>query len=319
MPNITQPLDAAVASFGISADADLSVVQTNMFSTDIIPSRYVQFEVEPYRVVQGMPFKEGNYGFGVLVECGINSVSNPSPSENDALNLGFSGHWVSSTPDMYVSGETWYPVKGDPNVSLISSTGNIPELINFDYLRKRAYVSSTVMSLDSGAHFVTPNLSWNTEVSFVCTFIPRVPIGSEFVVMETNLSEEDYGREVNGSFISIRYNTLGQILFVAGDDVLWRSNTVYGYLSRPLIIGLNIDATNQTVRLAVIDNSKIQFVNYNIEHPFEGCFYLGYSPADVLSNATMNILDVAYWNKSLLDSEFDNHVLRINQQYGVTL
>lgn len=314
MPTLSTVLSPAVASFYGSADADLKV-SNDSFTSGITPSRFATFSVDNYRIVNGMPFKEGNYGCAVLVECGVNSVSKPNPVEDEGLDLNFTAHWVPSANNLYVENVDWYPVKGS-GVLHVSNNG-APSRRDFQYLSKRYYAETVSMQLANGDYFHTDDLSWNTQQSVAVTFVPNIQSGSETVILETNLAEDEIV-ENNESYVSVRYNNLGQVLLYVNKDLLWRTNTVYGYLSKPLIVALQVDAFNATVRLGVVDNSKAQFVDFNVNHPFAGRYYIGNTPLSSDAQTVINLLDVSYWGSNI-GSAFDQYVLKLNQQYGVTL
>lgn len=320
MAGYSLPFDPAVTDVNVSFDADI-IVKNDVFTSNIVPSRYSQFSVEPYFVLNGLPFGEGNYGLAVQTECIVTTASSPVPDTPQTIDLSFASHWLPDSSYYNSTTGVWSGYNGSNLMNLtkgISPTS--PRIItSFSYLSKRSYVSSSVMHVDGGAYFSTSNLSWSQTQSIAAVFVPRIPAGEEFVILETNLSTDTYGSDVFGDFISVRYDKSGRVVFLAGDDILWRSNTVYGYLSRPLIVAVSINSNDRSVRLIVVDNSKTVATTFTVNHPYTGQMYIGYSPSAVASHASMDILDVSMWASNISSNTFDNYVQKLNQLYGVSL
>lgn len=315
MPEFSLPLDPADAVSSLTADIDVAVESLSPFSSDIVPGRYSLFDIESYYVAKGLPFKDGNYGLVVQTECNVDAVGNPVPLLPSELDLEFESHWVAS--DNYYGDDIWSPISG--NILNVLTASGSPYVVNgFRYLQKRSYVLADVMRLEDGSFFHTNDLNWGKTVGFAVVLTPRVQPNSEYVLFETNLNDVSYGSDVDGTFVGLKYNNLGQISFYAGDDVLWTSNTVYGYLTKPIIVAVNISAQDQSVRVTVVDNSKIVSTSHTINHPYSGCFYIGGSPSDAYSSCSMSVMDVALWY-DLSDDTFDLYVQKLNQQYGVSL
>jgi hypothetical protein len=187
----------------------------------------------------------------------------------------------------------------------------------YSYYRDGGFVRNASVSLFGGRHMWCDDIDWNAqEVTVFVVATLHEPAGEWFGVLETQAPN------VQGldPFFGIRYHKSG-VLALWADSMLLSTPLSSGMArpAQPVIIGLNIDMTNNTVTMLSADSGvKAQTTSLPRRYDNRSRLWLGRSPQGQNATASMDVLEVSYWERRFGPGDLAAVVGEYDRMYGVT-
>ena len=211
-----------------------------------------------------------------------------------------------------------YRVRPEDKRYLRSQPGTNPKYKpRYSYYRDGGYVRNASVSMYGGRHMWCDDINWNAkEVTIFLVATLHEPVSDWFGVMETeapNLQGLD-------PFFGIRYHKSGMLALWA--DAMLMSTPLTSGMARPtqpVIIGLNIDMVNNTVTMLSADSeAKMQTTSLPRRYDNRSRLWLGRSPFGQDATASMDILEVSYWEQQFGPGDLMAVMGELDRMYGVT-
>lgn len=211
-----------------------------------------------------------------------------------------------------------YHVRPQSSISLDSAPGVNPRFDSkYAYYRDGGYVRSGAVSMYRGRHMWCDEVNWNAaEVTWIVVAVLHEPMAEWFGVLETEAPNTS-GLE---PFFGIRFHRTG-VLNLWADSVLASTPLQSGITrpAQPVIIGLNIDMANNTVAMLSADTTvRVQSTGLPRRYDNRSRLWLGRSPFGADAAASMDILEVGYWEGKFGSGDLYSLVSQYDRMYGVT-
>jgi hypothetical protein len=211
-----------------------------------------------------------------------------------------------------------YRIRPDDVRYLRSQPGTNPQYRpRYTNYRDGAFVRNASVSMSGGRHMWCDDINWNAqEVTVFVVATLHEPAGEWFGVLETeapNLQGLD-------PFFGIRYHKSGMLALWA-DSMLLSTPLSSGMArpAQPVIIGLNIDMANNTVTMLSAD-SGVKALTTSLPRRYDNRsrLWLGRSPQGQNATASMDILEVSYWERRFGPGDLAAVMGEYDRMYGVT-
>ncbi len=205
-----------------------------------------------------------------------------------------------------------------------ATTGSSPtRRTAFSWRRGDALVRTDAIAFEHGEYMWTDDIPFATEeVTFVVAASLRPPKGPWYPIMET--SDADPAVLVEG--LGLRFTSGGDVVLWHGqqlastaDNPLYRQTGGDPRAARPVVAGMNIDLRNNTATLMVLSRSlTVRTVALTERVNSISRLYLGRSPLGVQASASMDVLEVGYWDRSFGQGELASILASYDMMYGVS-
>ena len=224
---------------------------------------------------------------------------------------------VQYTVEDFLPGGRFH-IRPATDISFDSRPGVNPQFQpRYSYYRDGGYVRNGAMTLRRGRHMWCDEVNWNAEeVTFVMVAVLHEPQAEWCGIIETeapNLQGLD-------PFFGIRYHRSG-VLNLWADSVLASTPLVSGVVrpTQPVIIGLNIDMSNNTVSMLSADETiKVQQSSLPHRYDNRSRMWLGRSPFGEDATSQIDILEVGYWERRFGQGDLYQLISEYDRIYGVT-
>ena len=201
---------------------------------------------------------------------------------------------------------------------LRSIPGTNPQLKpKYSYYRSGGFVRNPSVSMFKGRHMYCDDVNWNAqEVTVFMVATLHEPVSDWFGVLETeapNLQGLD-------PFFGVRYHRSG-LLALWADSMLLSTPLQSGMTrpTQPVVIGLNIDMVNNTVTMLSADSEvKMQTTSLPRRYDNRSRLWVGRSPFGKDATASMDVLEVSYWEQRFGPGDLMNVLGEYDRMYGVT-
>lgn len=211
-----------------------------------------------------------------------------------------------------------FQIRPATQMSFDSSPGVNPVLLpSYGYYRAGGYVRNAAVSMRRGAHMWTDEVNWNAEeVTVIVVAVVHEPKAEWFGLLETeapNLQGLD-------PFFGIRLHRSGTMNLWA-DSVIASVDVRMGVTrpAQPIVFGLNIDMVNNTFSMLSADRVvKVQTADLPHRYDNRSRLWLGRSPFGQDAAASIDVLDVGYWERRLGPGDLYGLLGDYDRIYGVT-
>lgn len=211
-----------------------------------------------------------------------------------------------------------YRIRPADKVYLCSQPGTNPQYKpRYSYYRSGGYVRNASVSMFKGRHMWCDQINWNAqEVTVFMVATLHEPMADWFGLLETEAPNVQ-GLE---PFFGIRYHKSG-LLALWADSMLLSTPLSSGMArpTQPVVIGLNIDMVNNTVTMLSADSEvKMQTTALPRRYDNRSRLWIGRSPFGPDATASMDVLEVSYWEQRFGPGDLMGLLGEYDRMYGVT-
>jgi len=309
--NTFVPANFGAGLFESRAQLSLRVTAPNQW-VETLKAISAPAVVQPYYVVRG--FARAHTPMGIVatptVDTGALTPGGgwPDPA---TVDLGADLRWLPTA-----LGTTWDTTVGSASLALSAATLDLSR----GYMRGSDWASGGAVLLDddgTGLQLVGADFTGITVALVAVVDVPNAP----YATLVSTAASDGWSHPET-PYLDLRYQQDGKVVLESLARLsAFQSTTGTARPGQPVIVLLSLDATDGWVISALCDrNAMVRFDRLGgTDHPTAGDLWIGYNPAEPDSQADMQILDLAVWNRALAYDEVAGVLHTLDGIYGVTV
>ena len=187
----------------------------------------------------------------------------------------------------------------------------------YEYWRGGAMIRNGGVSLAHGQYYYSDDINWSSpQVTFMVVAVLRTPDQEWYGVLETCSTDEASLADPLG----VRYSRTGVVSLWA-DQVLASIDLSTGFArpAQPVVIGLNVDMDRGRATLMTLD-TELRRAQVTLPYRVNpgSRLMLGRSPLGARSSATMEVLEVGFFDTKMGANDMPKMMAVYDRMYGVS-